>query len=244
MAELIDTTLKVICLAVFSRIVEIDSLETLLTFVNGVLVKARLPIPHNVVNNVNASYAVEFDKIKTMIRNITNELDFDSIPQLQYIEPKYADVIKGPSPRCITALAYSNKLNIELTSRLLTIVDKCMPNLEVVNCSIVYLPSGCIVNPHRSEYCGVITYIVAIEGSTLTHVKVNDKVMSLTTKASVFYDAISMTSFNNTGPTTTILLKVEVYRPFNFGLDAINWSTIQVIAESQELQYVCKMANM
>jgi hypothetical protein len=242
MADLVDTTLKVICLSVFARIVEVGSLQSLLDFVNSVLLKVRLPIPPTIVKNVNLKFGTEFDKVRREVKKIVTKTDFDSIPQLQYIEPKYKGVLVGSSPRCIGMLLYGNKVNVDLTSKLLDICDQCVLDLEIVSCTVVLVPSGCMLKSHRSEYCGVMTYIVVIEGSTLTHLQVGNQNMTLTTKASVFYDPTSVTTLENMGPSMAILLKIEVYRPFDFGMDAVNWSTLHVMSESEELQYVCKMS--
>jgi hypothetical protein len=87
-----------------------------------------------------------------------------------------------------------------------------------------------------------MTYMLAIEGSTLAHLKVGKQNLTMTTRACVFYDPVAVTSFENAGPSTAVFIKIEVYRPFDLGLDAANWSALQVMSESQELQYACKMA--
>ena len=244
MSDLIEITLKVICLSIFSRIAEVGGLAKLLEFVNLTLAKSRLHVPPEIVTDLNRSFGNIFPKLRNIVLGITNTLEYNSIPQLKYIEARYADVLEGPSPRCIAGLVYGNKVNIDIMESVLSICDNCMKNLEIVSCSLVLVPSGSTLNSHRSEYCGVMTYIVAIEGSKLTHLHVNNQVITLTTRASAFFDPTSITKLINTSHSTVILLKLEVYRPFDIGLDAVNWSTIQVTSESQELQYTCKMSTI
>lgn len=243
--DLLDITIKVICIPVFANIVENAGVVEMLKFANSQLIRRMLPVPTEIVSNVNNSFGHKFKTLCQVVTKIIHECEDDRIPQLKYIEPKYASVIEGPSPKCITSLLYGNKVNINLTSQLLEICDESMHNLEMVSCSIVLIPTGTKLKPHSSEYCGVMTYVLVVEGSTLLHMSIGSKHMTLNTKAAVLYDPIgSLASIQNSGPSTAILLKIDFYRPFDIGFDAVNWSIIQVMSESYEIQQACNLANM
>jgi hypothetical protein len=115
----------------------VQTLAELLSFVNTVLLKSRLNVPVELVTSINHTFGSEFSKLQREVMGIVNDVEFDAIPQLQYIEPKYKEVLRGPSPRCISALLYGNKVNVDLTSRVLEMCDRCMLNLEIVSCNMV-----------------------------------------------------------------------------------------------------------
>jgi hypothetical protein len=244
MNYLVDLTLKVICVPLFSLLVENAHISEMLTLVNSVLFSRRLAVPKTVPELLNKKFGAVFDRVIFVVRSIVHNVELSEVPQLQYLEPRYADFIEGPSPRCISSLLYSNTVNIELTSNLLKICDTCVSPLEMVSCNIVIIPSGCRLKPHKSEYCGVLTYLLAVEGSTLCHLQVGPTSLTLNSKASMLYDPFQETSLQHTGPTNCVLLKIELYRPFELGFDSVNWSALQVMSESYEVQQACNLANM
>lgn len=241
----IDISVKVICLPIFARIIEHGGVASLLKYANEQLIPQLLPVPQHVFRSVNSLFAQQFTKLQHIVNGIVHECDYDHIPQLKYIEPKYTNVIEGPSPKCIASLLYGNKLNIKLTSSLVELCDYAVGNLDIINCSIVLIPTGTRLKPHLSEYCGVLTYILAVEGSTLLHMNIGSRSMTMTTKASVLYDPdASLTSVENSGPNMAILLKIDVCRPFDIGFDAVNWTVLELLNQSYEVQQACNHANM
>lgn len=237
--------MKVICLPVFANIIEHAGIIPMLQFANEQLTPHLLPVPKEIVITVNELFGQKFTKLHHVVSRIVHECDFDEIPQLKFIEPKYLNVIEGPSPKCITSLLYGNKLNIELTSTLLELCDQCVGNLDMINCSIVLIPTGTLLKPHTSEYCGVLSYVLVIEGSTLLHMTVGSKRMTLNSKASILYDPVgTYTTVQNSGPNTAVLLKIDLFRPFDIGFDAVNWSILEVLNQSYEVQQACHHANM
>lgn len=244
MSYLADLTLKVILVPLFAQITEFTDTKEMMKIVNQALYNKRIVVPKAIPQLLNTSFGQLYQRVAQVIRAIINQVDYDEIPQLRYIEPKYTNIIEGPSPKCISGLLYGNTLNIELTSTLISLCDTCIGPLEMLSCTIVLLPSGCRLQPHGSEYCGVLTYILVIDGSQLVHMKVGKQKMTLTSAASLLYDPIQETSFENTGPSICVLLKIELYRPFDFGFDSVNWSALQVLSESHDVQQACNLANM
>lgn len=242
--DLFETSVKVIFFSIFAHIAETKGLPFLLSMVNNVISKFGSKIPETIATTINRNFGLKYDALKSEVKDILSKIDVSELPQLQYFDPSFKEVIKGPSPRCIGSLVMGVKVNTDLTSGLLTLCDGCLRPTECLTCLIMIFKSGSKLETHRASYAGMVTYFLVLEGSHLAHMKIGDRNFTMMAKSSILFDPMSPTSIENTGPSDLIFIRLDLYRPLEHNLDHINSVAIQIAGETAEVQQICKMITL
>lgn len=244
--ETVEVVLQVILTPIFALLVETEGLQSLFKRVNQALKiqDFRLSCPPQLASTLKSNFERRFQDLRRELHTILKIQKVESWTKLSQIEPSFNEIVHGPQPSCLGALIFTQKVNTKITSKLVDLCDECSKPLDPISIMIVSIPSTCKIEALESNFEGVLTFMLVLEGSNLGTLKVGSRSQSLMTMSSVLFEPSLKVEVDNRGPKEILLLKIDFFRLFQQGLNGLNLASVQVASESNEIQHICNLVQL